>query len=85
MGRRIDLTGKRFGRLTAISFAGTNDAGDALWKVRCDCGVEFQTLGAFLTSGRTKSCGCYRSECTANRNRIIKRKGYEQGGVHRQQ
>ena len=82
MGKRVDLTNMRFGRLTAISFAGTNDAGNAIWKVKCDCGVEFQTLGVFLTSGRTRSCGCYRSEVTAARNRVIKRKGYEQSRVH---
>lgn len=81
-GKRIDLTGQRFGRLTALYFVGTNEAGNAIWRVRCDCGVEFQTLGAYLTTGRTKSCGCYRSEVTAQRNRIIKRK-YEYTDLHR--
>ena len=80
-GRRKDLTGQRFGRLTALSFVGTNEAGNAIWKVKCDCGVVFQTLGAYLTAGRTKSCGCYRSEATAKRNSLIKRK-YEQASIH---
>lgn len=81
-GKRADLTGQRFGRLTAIRFVETNGAGNAVWRFRCDCGVEFNTVGNYVTSGRTKSCGCYRSECTAARNRAIKRKHHEQERVH---
>lgn len=55
---RIDLTGKKFGRLTVIGLVdGTR------WRVKCDCGVERIVLGANLRKpGHTTSCGCYRDE-----------------------
>lgn len=56
----IDLTGKRFGRLTVLSFSGRNENGNALWLVRCDCGTEFVCLGTNLKAGLTRSCGCLR-------------------------
>jgi hypothetical protein len=34
----IDLTGRRFGRLTAIKRAGSNERGKAMWACLCDCG-----------------------------------------------
>lgn len=33
-----------------------------MWKVRCDCGKEFETRSSPLFSGRTKSCGCLNRE-----------------------
>lgn len=54
---RIDLTGKRFGKLTVL---------EMLWvkphtKCRCicDCGNETIVINTGLTSGKTQSCGCY--------------------------
>lgn len=66
--RHQNLTGCRFGRLTAISFEDTTSSGNAIWRVRCDCGVEFLAIAFNLKSGKTQSCGCYRSEATAKRN-----------------
>lgn len=56
------MTGMRFGRVTCIEWAGTNDCGQSLWKCRCDCGVEFVAFRHNLLHGHTTSCGCYRSE-----------------------
>ena len=33
-----DITGQRFGRLTAVERVGNDKRGRALWKCRCDCG-----------------------------------------------
>jgi hypothetical protein len=65
--RVADITGRRFGRLSVLSRAGTRPgkAGNAqgsssLWRVRCDCGTE-----KVLTKGNlrgAKSCGCWGSE-----------------------
>lgn len=41
--RYIDMTGERYGRVEVLEFAGRNENGNALWKCRCDCGVEFIT------------------------------------------
>ncbi len=56
----IDLTGQRFGRLTAIERAENNKRGQARWKCACDCGSEKVVNSDDLRSGRTKSCGCSR-------------------------
>lgn len=60
--RRLDLTNKKFGRLTAIEQSGLDDRGNVLWKCRCDCGNERFVPAASLTSDKTKSCGCVREE-----------------------
>jgi len=68
MTRYEDLTGRRFGRLTALSFAGLNENRNAVWKCRCDCGREVLALAINLKGGRTRSCGCLRRELTRQRN-----------------
>jgi hypothetical protein len=61
--KRIDLTGQRFFRLTVVSFAGVNRRGQALWRVRCDCGTERSVRGDNLRNGTTGSCGCWKAMC----------------------
>jgi len=53
--RGRDLTGKRFGRLVVMYYAGNQR-----WHCRCDCGNETDVLTGRLNSGHTKSCGCLR-------------------------
>ncbi len=60
-----DLTHRRFDRLVVIAFAGRQHeakAHRALWRVRCDCGIEKVVRADALLSGSTRSCGCYLSE-----------------------
>lgn len=57
-----DITGKRFGRLTAIKYIGSNKNGRAIWECLCDCGKYKNILGNSLTQGFTLSCGCLHSE-----------------------
>jgi len=52
--------GQRYGRLTAIEFAGRGPRNSAIWKFRCDCGVEIIKPAARVRCGTTKSCGCFR-------------------------
>lgn len=59
---RIDITGKRFGRLTVIEFDGKGNDGQARWKCVCDCGTITFSSSGNLRSGRMKSCGCLRRE-----------------------
>lgn len=58
MGRLVDLTGKVFGRLTVIERRGSDDAHNAMWFVRCECGVTKTLPGVVMRSGNTRSCGC---------------------------
>ena len=57
-----DLTGKRFGRLTAIRSCGKHSDGQFLWECVCDCGKTTTVPTSLLTSGQTQSCGCLRRE-----------------------
>lgn len=59
MGKLIDLTGQRFGKLTVIKRSGTRNR-MAEWHCKCDCGNEIYTLSGSLRSGASKSCGCSR-------------------------
>ena len=53
-----DLTGQTFGKLTAVSFAGSDKWAKSTWLCKCECGNGKTVAGSNLTSGRTKSCGC---------------------------
>lgn len=55
----LDLTGKRFGHLTAVERRGSNKNGSAMWLCKCDCGSETLVKCGSLTSGATRSCGCH--------------------------
>ena len=61
MSQLIDLTGKRFGRLTVIGRAGTKEyktGKKVIWACQCDCGNTCNVIGANLKHGDVKSCGC---------------------------
>lgn len=60
--KRIDLTGKRFGRLTVVEYAGTNKVGKSsavTWHCKCDCGNDTIVMTNHLRTGNTSSCGCF--------------------------
>lgn len=80
MSAVIDLTGAVFGWLTVTGRAGSYvyDGGmctRAAWRCRCACGREIVTNGLSLRQGRTKSCGCLRSEMTRARFRARREAG----------
>jgi len=52
-----DLTGKTFGRLTAILIS-SRIKKRVKWLCRCSCGNEVEVRGSSLTDGNTASCGC---------------------------
>lgn len=71
MTRRIDMTGRRYGRVTVLEFAGLAEvSGAARWKCRCDCGTVFITNGYALRGGACRSCGCLRAESSRSRASI---------------
>lgn len=62
MGKKIDLTGKRFGRLVVINEYISNTR-ESQWLCKCDCGTLTKPIFASnLRRGHTKSCGCIHSE-----------------------
>jgi hypothetical protein len=53
---RLDLFGKKFGKLTVVDFVG-----NSRWLCSCKCGKEATVLTSNLNRGNTKSCGCMRN------------------------
>lgn len=66
MKKPLDLTGLRFGKLTAIELAGKNNSGQTLWKCLCDCGGEKTTTTKRLRNGDCRSCGCAHKEVNSD-------------------
>ena len=71
----LDITGRRFGRLTAIKRLNVKSTTSYKWLCQCDCGKTTQVSVANLTGGHVKSCGCLRSE-----PRSLKKKGMSRAG-----
>lgn len=68
-----DLTGQKFGRLTAISHCThISETGKrrTVWRFICDCGNIKDIVGNDVTSGRTRSCGCLHDEAAKAANLI---------------
>lgn len=70
-----DLTGQEFGRLTVVGYLGRQHHA-SLWLCRCKCGTAKDISASALTSGTTKSCGCWQRERMA-------RLTYKHGGRSR--
>lgn len=72
MGKLIDLTGQRFGRLTVVERAenkmSPNGTQKACWLCQCECGNRTVVIGQELRNGKTTSCGCFLRECTTIKN-----------------
>lgn len=68
--KRIDMTGQKFGRLTALSYVGCSPVG-ARWRCQCDCGNIIETNRNNLINKRapTQSCGCLRRENSSELHR----------------
>ena len=67
---RVDLTNKKFGRLTPQYYIKGGK-----WHCICDCGKELNVDTRNLNSGHTQSCGCLQKE-KASKN-TIDMTGYE--------
>lgn len=66
MAKLINLSGKQFGKLTVIEYAGKRQRpGGSFsydWRCRCECGNEFIADGNCIRRGSATSCGCDNSE-----------------------
>lgn len=56
--KKIDLIGKKFGRLTVLYENGRNKYKSVIWHCLCDCGNECDVDAPSLKNNNTKSCGC---------------------------
>lgn len=67
----IDLTSKRFGKLTVIKRAGKTKNDNALWLCKCDCGETTIAMGTSLRRGDTVSCGCDKAKQIDHARKIL--------------
>lgn len=89
--KQIDMTGMTFNRLTCIQRV-ENKGTQTMWLCRCSCGKETIASAGAIKGGGTKSCGCLRSERSAQtvsnltgkrfgRLTVIQRQGSTKGGI----
>lgn len=68
---RVDLTGRKFGRLTALRPTDRRDRkGSVYWECQCDCGRVAEVTEDALVQKSVMSCGCLRNE---NRSKICEK------------
>lgn len=67
-GKPKDLVGEVFGKLTVLAQGPRKSDNSITWDCLCECGNTFNTRGASLKSGNTKSCGCLSVETQRIRN-----------------
>lgn len=67
MGRYKELKGLKFNNLTVIEFLRINKHYKSVWLCECDCGNKVEVWGSSLTTGHTKSCGCYKIEVNSRK------------------
>ena len=80
MGSFLDLTGKKFNRLTVINRV-KNNKKMTKWLCKCECGNFIEVQAGNLKNGHTKSCGCYFVE--SEKSRIgNKNPDYKHGKTH---
>lgn len=64
MSARIDLSGKKFGLWTAISFSGYYEL-KSWWLCKCKCGTVRKVAAPSLRNGLSNSCGCNKASAIA--------------------
>lgn len=77
-GGAKDYSGKRIGRLTVKRLIGRKEdrfKKPWLWECECDCGNIVEVCSPELSAQDTKSCGCLKSELSAERQRKHGHKG----------
>ena len=59
MVARIDITGQKSGRLTAVKVSTVrHKTGRLMWECLCECGTTIPVLTSQFTRKNTQSCGC---------------------------
>jgi 5-methylcytosine-specific restriction endonuclease McrA len=57
-----DISGKKFGNWTAISFVGIGTRNQSIWKFQCGCGNTIEEYAYIIKGGNKKNCGCVRGK-----------------------
>lgn len=82
----IDLTGRKFGRLTVIerveNYITPKGIQMPQWKCKCECGNEKVVRGHDLKRGNATSCGCLRKEKMAEIGKNKATHGYSRSRLY---
>lgn len=62
-----DLSGKKFNHLLVLKLDSIKN-NTTYWLCQCDCGNIKKISAGHLKNGHTKSCGCIRKDCRADKN-----------------
>lgn len=65
-GKPKDLTGQKFGKLTAVRPTDQRKGGSVVWECVCDCGKTVFASAQNLKNGHIQSCGCLRKDLAAD-------------------
>jgi len=63
----MDITGRQFGKLTAIKRIPASNGKGYQWLCKCECGKNVVANTGVLTTGKQKSCGCIGREVSRAR------------------
>lgn len=69
---KINLTNKKFGRITALYPTEERKYRAIVWQCKCDCGNYINVTIQSLKSGNTKSCGCSRYKYNYKEEKLLK-------------
>lgn len=70
MGKFVDLTGNKYGRLTVLGKEqGRDKNGRIRWRCKCDCGKEV-SIATYSLNGGVQSCGCLQHDIARNSHLI---------------
>jgi hypothetical protein len=79
---RLEVSGKVFGKLTAIKRVGFDNGRRAIWEFTCDCGGTIYTTLDRVNQGITKSCGCLAIASRRTRGGLSLTRAYKNGYWH---
>lgn len=82
MGKHVDLTGMKFGRLTVLKRVESNKHNQTQYLCRCECSKHTVVTSNNLVTGNTKSCGCLNRELSGVRIKKFNSKLLQSEGTH---
>ncbi len=71
-----DITGQKFGKLTALELTPQRKNGCVVWKCRCDCGNICFKRSSDLIRGQVQSCGCLKSKGEEKIIQLLQENGF---------
>ena len=73
--KRKDITGIKYGRLTAIEYTGKGRAQGEIWKCVCECGnIVERTKDSLVNNNNIVSCGCRTQEMYRENAKLANKK-----------